>query len=152
MGHDSTHYTFAELDQTTVNITTRINFTATPNLSLQFYAQPFISKGTFSNLRRITDPQNVSYEGRFQPFARDCDGEAGGTCDPGGFDFKQLNTNAVVRWEYRPGSAIFFVWQQGRFRDIGRPSTFDGMRDYEDLFALHPNNTFLIKASYWFNY
>ena len=94
----------------------------------------------------------MSYEGRFQPFTRDCDGEAGGTCDPGGFDFKQLNTNAVVRWEYRPGSSIFFVWQQGRFRDIGRASTFDGMRDYEDLFALHPNNTFLIKASYWFNY
>ena len=151
MGADTTHYTFAELDQTTVNVTTRINFTATPNLSLQFYAQPFISKGTFSNLRRLTDPQNVSYEGRFEPFARDCEGRAG-TCDPGGFDFKQLNTNAVVRWEYRPGSAIFFVWQQGRFRDIGRPSTFDGMRDYEDLFALHPNNTFLIKASYWFNY
>src|SRR5688572_18823053 len=152
MGHDSTHYTFAELDQTTVNITTRINFTATPNLSLQFYAQPYISKGTFRNLRGLTNPQSVSYEGRFQPFARDCDGAAGGTCDPGGFDFKQLNTNAVVRWEYRPGSSIFFVWQQGRFRDIGRPSTFDGMRDYEDLFSLHPNNTFLIKASYWFNY
>ena len=94
----------------------------------------------------------MSYEGRFQPFTRDCDGNAGGSCDPGGFDFKQLNTNAVVRWEYRPGSAIFFVWQQGRFRDVGRPSTFDGLQDYQDLFALHPNNTFLIKASYWFNY
>jgi hypothetical protein len=152
-GRDSTHYTFAELDQTTVNITTRINFTATPNLSLQFYAQPFISKGTFSNLRRLSDPQNVSYEGRFQPFQRDCEGASSATaCDPGGFDFKQLNTNAVVRWEYRPGSAIFFVWQQGRFRDIGRPSDFEGMQDYRDLFALHPNNTFLIKASYWFNY
>ncbi len=152
-GHDSTHYAFAELDQTTVNVTTRINFTATPNLSLQFYAQPFISKGTFMNLRDLTDPQNVSYEGRFQPFTRDCDGAASATpCDPGGFDFKQLNTNAVVRWEYRPGSTIFFVWQQGRFRDVGRPSDFEGIQDYRDLFALHPNNTFLIKASYWFNY
>jgi hypothetical protein len=157
-GHDTTHYAFAELDQTTVNVTTRINFTATPNLSLQFYAQPYISKGTFSNLRDLTDPQSVSHAGRFQPFNHDCEGRAPGTsgytgaCDPGGIDFKQLNTNAVVRWEYRPGSAIFFVWQQGRFRDVGRPSTFDGMKDYEDLFSLHPNNTFLIKASYWFNY
>ena len=152
-GSDSTHYTFAELDQTSVNVTARINYTATPNLSLQFYAQPFISKGTFANLRDLTDPQSVSYEGRFQPFTRDCDGASSGeACNPGGFDFKQLNTNAVVRWEYRPGSAIFFVWQQGRFRDVGRPSTFDGLQDYQDLFALHPNNTFLIKASYWFNY
>jgi hypothetical protein len=152
-GVDSTHYTFAELEQTTVNMTARINFTATPNLSLQFYAQPFITKGTYTNLRELTDAQNVSYAGRFQPFQLDCDGNAGGTaCDPQGFDFMQLNTNAVLRWEYRPGSAIFFVWQQGRFRDVGRRAEFNGLQDYEDLFALHPNNTFLIKASYWFNY
>jgi hypothetical protein len=157
-GHDTTHYGFAELEQTTVNVTTRINFTATPNLSLQFYAQPFISKGTFANLRDLTDPQNVSYNARFEPFVHDCSGRAPsdtaftGRCDPRGFDFKQLNTNAVVRWEYRPGSTIFFVWQQGRFRDVARASEFDGARDYQDLFALHPNNTFLIKASYWFNY
>ena len=152
-GLDSTHYAFAELDQTTVNVTARINFTATPNLSLQFYAQPYISKGTYANLRDLTDPRNVSYDGRFQPFQLDCDGAASATpCDPGGIDFKQLNTNAVLRWEYRPGSAIFLVWQQGRFRDTGRASDYDTAEDFDDLFALHPNNTFLIKASYWFNY
>jgi hypothetical protein len=140
---DPSQYTFVGMDQTTVNLTTRVNFTATPNLSFQFYAQPYISKGTFSNPRELIDPRNPSYDARFQPVT------AG---DPGGFDFKQLNTNAVVRWEYRPGSAIFVVWQQGRFREVGEPSEFKGMRDYEDLFSLHPNNTFLIKASYWFNY
>jgi len=57
-----------------------------------------------------------------------------------------------VRWEYRPGSAIFLVWQQGRFRNVDQASSFDGTRDFEDLFSLHPNNTFLIRASYWFNY
>ena len=157
-GHDSTRYTFAELNQTTVNVTTRINFTATPNLSLQFYAQPYISKGTYNNLRQLTDPQSLSYESRFGAFTHDCEGRGSGTqgyqgaCDPGGIDFKQLNTNAVVRWEYRPGSAIFFVWQQGRFQNVGRATTFDGRQDYEDLFSVHPRNTFLIKASYWLNY
>ena len=158
-GTDSVHHTFAELEQTTVNVTTRINFTATPNLSFQFYAQPYISKGSYTNLRELSDdPRSSSYVARFKPFVYDCDGRAPGTagftgsCDPGGIDYKALNTNAVVRWEYRPGSTIFFVWQQGRFRNVNRRSTFDAQEDYEDLFRVHPNNTFLIKASYWFNY
>jgi hypothetical protein len=158
-GADTVHHAFAELEQTTFNVTTRINFTATPNLSFQFYAQPYISKGTYANLRELSDdPRSASYVARFKPFVYDCDGRAPAdtafttACDPGGIDFKQLNTNAVLRWEYRPGSTIFFVWQQGRFRNVNRPSNFDAREDYEDLFGIHPNNTFLIKASYWFNY
>jgi hypothetical protein len=154
-GSDTTHNTFAELDQTWLSVTARLNFTATPNLSFQFYAQPFITKGTYTNLRELDDPRADRYEDRYMPFLYDCGGNpaaASTACDPQGFDFKQLNTNAVVRWEYRPGSAIFLVWQQGRFRSVERASSFDGARDFEDLFSLHPNNTFLIKASYWFNY
>jgi hypothetical protein len=56
-----------------------------------------------------------------------------------------------VRWEYRPGSTLFFVWSQGREFSDGRPSDFSLGRDLGDLFERHPNNTFLIKASYWFN-
>jgi hypothetical protein len=152
VGSDTTHHTFAALEQTSASITARLNFTATPNLSFQFYAQPFVTKGTFSNLRELDDPRADAYADRYQPFLFDCDGNPGVTCDPRGFDYKQLNTNAVVRWEYRPGSAIFFVWQQGRFRSVNDPSRFEGSRDFGDLFELHPNNTFLIKASYWFNY
>ena len=157
-GSDTTHYTFAALEQTWASVTARVNFTATPNLSFQFYAQPFITNGTYTNLRELYDPRAQQYENRFQPFVHDCAGRAPsdtlfvGRCDPRGFDYKELNTNAVVRWEYRPGSAIFLVWQQGRFRNVDRASSFDGAKDFEDLFSLHPNNTFLIKASYWFNY
>jgi hypothetical protein len=158
VGSDTTHHTFAQLDQTWAIVTARLNFTATPNLSFQFYAQPYITKGTYSNLRELNDPRAESYDDRYRTFTYDCDGRAPGTqgftgsCDPLGFDYKELNTNAVVRWEYRPGSAIFLVWQQGRFHSTDRASDFDGMRDFQDLFGLHPRNTFLIKASYWFNY
>jgi hypothetical protein len=154
-GSDTTHHTFAALDQTWASVTTRLNFTATPNLSFQFYAQPFITNGAFTNLRELDDPRADRYEDRYMPFLYDCNGNpatASTSCDPRGFDYKELNTNAVVRWEYRPGSAIFLVWQQGRFRNVDQASSFDGTRDFEDLFSLHPNNTFLIKASYWFNY
>ena len=72
--------------------------------------------------------------------------------NPGGLDFKQFNSNLVVRWEYRPGSTIFVVWTQGRgdYQSLAGP---DGLRgDFSNLFQLHPNNTFLVKASYWLNW
>ena len=141
-GVDTTHYTFAHLDQSTLGFTSRINFTASPTLSMQFYAQPFMTTGTYSNWRELANPRAENYADRFKPYA-------GG--DPGGFDFKQLRSNTVVRWEYRPGSTLFFVWQQGRELSSDQPSDFNVRHDLSNMFSLHPNNTLLIKASYWFN-
>ncbi|MBX3174539.1 MAG: carbohydrate binding family 9 domain-containing protein [Gemmatimonadaceae bacterium] len=141
---DTAHVTFAQLDQWTVGITSRINYTVTPNLSLQVYAQPFASVGDFSEWKELSDtPRATRYADRFQPY--------GGGADPGGVNFKQLRTNTVLRWEYRPGSILFLVWQQGRDAFAGNPTDFSFRRDFGDLLALHPNNTFLLKMSYWFN-
>ncbi|MGH7664041.1 MAG: DUF5916 domain-containing protein [Gemmatimonadaceae bacterium] len=149
-GEPGTHYTFARLDQTTVSLTTRLSLTATPNLSLQLYAQPFMSTGTYSNWRELDDPRAEDYDARYRPF----DALAAGaeSNDPGGIDFKQFRSNAVVRWEYRPGSTIFFVWSQGRSAFDPTAAEFSPRQDLDDLFGLHPDNTFLVKASYWFNY
>ena len=140
-GVDTTHYTFAKLDQKTLSLTSRINYTATPTLSLQFYAQPFSSQGKYSNWRELDDPRADDYDNRFKPF----------TGDPGSFDFKEFRSNTVVRWEYRPGSTLFFVWQQGRQLDGAAANDFSFRRSFTDIFDTHPGNTFLIKASYWFN-
>jgi hypothetical protein len=137
-----THHTFARLDQSTLRLTSRLNVTATPTLSLQVYAQPFISTGTYTDWRELADPRAKEYGDRYQTFN-------GG--DPGGFNFKQFQSNTVVRWEYRPGSALFFVWSQGRDTFDSQASEFRFSRDTRHLFRQHPNNTFLIKASYWFN-
>ena len=141
-GVDTTHYTFARLDQKTLNLNTRINFTASPTLSLQIYAQPFMTTGDYTNWRELANPRAEKYEDRYKPYL------AG---DPGGFDFMQLRSNTVLRWEYRPGSTLFFVWQQGREFSSDQPREFSFRNDINDMFSLHPNNTFLIKASYWFN-
>ncbi|HWL39030.1 MAG TPA: DUF5916 domain-containing protein [Gemmatimonadaceae bacterium] len=141
-GVDTTHYTFARLDQSTLSLTSRINFTASPTLSLQFYAQPFMSTGTYTNWRELATPRAENYADRYQPYA-------GG--DPGGFDFKQLRSNTVVRWEYRPGSTLFLVWSQGRERSLDQGRQFDLTNDLRDMLRLHPDNTLLVKASYWFN-
>lgn len=136
-----TAYTFARLEQTTLGITTRLDYTMTPTLSLQLYAQPFVTSGDYSNLREMVNPRADRYEDRFQPYTDDT---------PEDFNFKQFRSNTVLRWEYRPGSTLFFVWQQGR-HDFRNPGTFDFGRDYSDLFRTRSDNTFLIKASYWFS-
>ncbi len=143
IGADTTHYTFARLDQKTLSLTSRINYTATPNLSLQIYAQPFVSTGDYSNWREIADARAPEYSDRFRSYT------AGG--DPGGFSFKQFRSNTVVRWEYMPGSTLFFVWAQGRELDGPDGNEFSFRRDLTDVFSQHPNNTFLVKLAYWFN-
>ena len=139
---DTTHFTFAALAQDILGITMRANMTVTPALSLQLYAQPFIASGAFSDWREMVDPRNRSYAARYAPY--------GGGADPAGFNQKQFNSNAVLRWEYRPGSVLFVVWQQGRF-DQRDPATFEAGRDLRNLFFTHPDNTLLVKLSYWFN-
>jgi hypothetical protein len=142
-----THYTFAHLDQTTTGVTTRSNYTFTPNLSLQTYTQPFISKGTYTNVRQLSaTPRAAGYNDRYAPYVN-----PSVTDNPGGFNFKALASNVVLRWEYDPGSTLFVVWNQGRqgYNGVAGDRSYRG--DVSDLFNLHPANTFLVKVSYWLN-
>jgi hypothetical protein len=138
-----THYTFARMQQRTTSVTTRIDYTMTPSLSLQLYAQPFITSGDFSRLRELADPRAAAYADRFQAYAG---------VDPEDFNFKQFRSNTVLRWEYRPGSVLFFVWQQGRGQSGVDAGSFNLGRDFTNLFKTRSDNTFLIKGSYWFSF
>jgi hypothetical protein len=141
------HYTFAHLDQTTTSATMRLNYTFTPDVSFQLYLQPFVSKGTYSNVRELSaTPRAESYDARYAPYA-----DASVTSDPGGFNFKELQSNVVFRWEYQPGSTLFVVWNEGRqgYTPVEGAQNFRG--DVRDLLRLHPANTFLVKMSYWLN-
>jgi len=142
-----THYTFAHLDQRTVSLQWRLNFIATPNLSVQIYAEPFVSKGGYSDIRELDNPRSATYAGRYQPYA-----DTSVTNNPAEFNFKQFRSNTVLRWEYKPGSTIFLVWTQGRenFAPLYGNRSYGG--DFSDLFNAHANNTFLIKMSHWFDW
>jgi hypothetical protein len=141
-----TSYTFAHLEQRTASVNWRLDYTFSPTLSLQLYASPFVSKGTYSNVRELADPRAERYPDRFQPYA-----DTAVANNPGGFNFKQFRSNAVLRWEYRPGSTLFVVWSQGRDDFESR----EGVRSFDDdfgrLFDAYPMNTFLVKVSYWLN-
>lgn len=142
-GAGVTHYTFARLDQTTVSMSTRVNYTVTPDLTFEFYAAPFVSSGTYSNVRELSaTPLAADYPGRYRPYAAPASA-------PTSFKFAELRTNAVVRWEYLPGSTLFVVWQHGRQDASNRNPGQSWGDDYRDLFAVHPENTFLVKVAYW---
>lgn len=155
-------YVFADLHPTTVSMDTRVEWTFTPTLSLQMYAQPFVATGRYENLKEFESPRTYD----FAVYGRDrgtIERSSSGvyTVDPDGsgaasafqvadpnFNVRNLRGNAVLRWEYRPGSALFFVWQQERsgFEPVGN---FEARRDIGDIFRTVPTNVFLIKATYW---
>jgi len=139
-----THYTFARLDRRTLGVTWRLNYTFTPDMSLQVYAQPFVSKGTYRNVRELARPRAKNYEDRYQPYA-----DTSVTNDPGGFNFKQFRSNVVFRWEYRPGSTLFLVWSQGRENEDPIEGNRSYFGDFRRLFSLRSSDTFLLKVSYW---
>jgi hypothetical protein len=144
----ASHYTFARLSQRTLGITARINYTLTPTMTLQVYAQPFVSKGAFSGVHELSaTPRATRYDDRYQPYA-----DTSVTGHPGGFNFKQFRSNVVFRWEYRPGSTLFVVWTQGRQGSVGAEGTDSFAGDLGNLLDLRPFNTFLVKLSYWLNY
>jgi hypothetical protein len=136
------HYIFGRIDQTTVSLTERFNYTMTPNLSLQLYAQPFVSAGAYGGFKEVADGRSIAYDARYTPFAY--------TGDPD-FNVKSFRTTNVLRWEYKPGSTLFVVWQQARENDAV-PGGFRFGRDVRDIFGVAPKNVFLVKLAYWLNY
>ncbi len=141
-----THYTFAHLNQTTTSATVRLNYTFSPSMSLQVYTQPFVSKGAYAGVRQLSaTPRADSYAARYAAYDN-----ASVTSDPGGFNFKQFQSNVVFRWEYKPGSTLFVVWNEGRQGFLSSEGTSDFSGDVRDLMRLHPANTFIVKMSYWF--
>jgi hypothetical protein len=139
---DGTHYIFGRLNQTTMRLTTRMNYTIRPTLSLQVYAQPFVSAGDYSGFKELKNGRSKSYEGRYQPFAYNANPD---------FNIRSFRTTNVLRWEYRPGSALFVVWQQGR-DDFSPLGDFQFSRNFGDLFNAPATNTFLVKFSRWLNF
>jgi Domain of unknown function (DUF5916)/Carbohydrate family 9 binding domain-like len=138
----TTRYVFARLDQRTVALTTRVNYTISPDISLQIYAEPFVSAGAYSDYKELVDGRAADWRQRYAPYAY------GGDAD---FNYRSFRTTNVFRWEYRPGSTLFVVWQQGREENVPLGSFRFG-RDFGGVFGAPASNVFLVKFSYWLNY
>jgi len=156
-------YVFGELDQTTAAMTFRGNIIFTPTMTLQLYAEPFVSTGNFLGYREIDDPRGESFADRFSDYSDDqilvdADGNVGIDVDRSGtadielgnpnFTYLSFRSNVVFRWEYILGSTLFLVWQHGRF-DVTDNQEFKFGQGLDDMFRLPSHNTFMVKVNYW---
>ncbi len=169
-------YIFAPIDQTTLSLETRLNLTLTPTLTFELFMQPLISSGRYSGLREFREPRTfdfLRYGIDVGTIARQNDGTF--LIDPDGagsassftvpdrdFNVRSLLGNAVLRWEWSPGSTLFLVWQQSRSQRIeasdydeagaARIGDFDFAGESADLFRIRPDNIFQVKVNYWLNF
>ncbi|MCD4690409.1 carbohydrate binding family 9 domain-containing protein [bacterium] len=140
-------YVFAELDRQTVDMEIRADVIFTRNLSLQLYAQPYLTIGEYSSPKRLAEPD--SYEFEDPDGIPEFDSVSIGEYD---FEYSAWNVNAVLRWEYRPGSTLYVVWKQGRssYDDgFSHGSGFEPKLSAAEMFDSEPENTFLVKLAYW---
>lgn len=159
----SVRYLNASLDQRTLSMSVRLNYTINPNLSIQYWGQPFISRGRFNEFKSITDATAKRFGDRFVPFGPEqialeegvygVDEDRDGTVDfsfgDPDFSMVQFRSNLVIRWEYVPGSEIFLVWSQDVSR-TGDPTQGLLPALGDNIFGQKPQNIFLLKATYRF--
>lgn len=130
-----TAYTFATIDQRTIDLATRVDWTVSSRLSVQMYLQPFVATGDYSDFKRLARPRSNEYVAAAEPFNPD-------------FNFRSVRGSAVVRWEFRPGSALYMVWNENRAGSEGI-GDFRLRRDLSAIPSLPSQDVFLIKMSYW---
>ncbi|MFZ0282518.1 MAG: DUF5916 domain-containing protein [Bacteroidales bacterium] len=165
--NNNERYIFASIDQRTISASLRVNFNLSPDLTLQYWGQPFIATGNYHDHKYILDPMADRYRDRFHTYTADQfipgsdsfgidenrDGSVDYDLEKDNFNFKEFLSNLVIRWEYNPGSTVYFVWSQTRrgFADTGDLDYFHDMgqmfnrQDNDEL-----NNVFLVKLSFRF--
>jgi hypothetical protein len=158
-----TRYIFGFVKTRMMSLDTRINWTFTPNLTLQLYAQPFIASGDYTSFREFARPRTiqklqfgkdvgtVTYDPVANTYRIDPDGAgpaAPFTLDNPDFTTTSLRGTAVLRWEYRPGSTLYFVWTQQR-SGYDPAGSFDFAGARSAILGNPPTNVFQVKATFW---
>jgi hypothetical protein len=164
----SDRYVFASINQETISASFRVNLNLSPNLTIQYWGQPFVASGKYYDHKYITDPIASRYEDRFMTYNdnqirysseneeylidEDVDGNTDYSFGKSDFNYNQFLSNLVVRWEYNPGSTVYLVWSQTRsyYTDQGQMNFTDNVEGLFDKGENTPHNVFLIKFSYRF--
>lgn len=157
-------YVFASINRKTVSASFRVNLNITPDMTFQYWGQPFVATGGYSDFKHITDPMADRYTDRFNLYSADqishndgsyyVDENIDGTVDysfnNSDFHVREYLSNLMFRWEYSPGSTIYLVWSQSRDY-YERSGEMDYFRNLGELFnndIAFPHNVFLVKFSY----
>jgi hypothetical protein len=159
-------YIFASIDRKTMSTSFRVNLNLSPNLTFQYWGQPFIATGKYFDHKFIIGPMANDYNDRFWTYSprqislagdnynvdENADGKTDYSFGKRDFNIQEFLSNLVIRWEYNPGSSVYLVWSQTRSGSNGS-GDLDLFNDLGDLFDSgdnKPHNVFLIKFSYRF--
>lgn len=157
-------YLFADLERQNFETIMRLNWTFSPTMTLQSFMRFYSTTGSYDRFKAFAKPDSfefdeygrdigtISRQGNTLTVDADGQGEAPqfnfGVPD---FTFSSLQANIVYRWEYRPGSALFVVWQHAKDSELEDIAAFDVWDRTNDILDSAPTNVFLMKFSYWFN-
>jgi hypothetical protein len=162
-GFAGNRYVFGNVVTKAISLSTRVNWTMKPNVTLQVYAQPFVAAGDYKSFREFaatrtdvtntygTDIGTITQNPTTKQYTVDPDGAgpaASFTFNDPNFTSRSLRGTSVLRWEYRPGSTLFLVWTQQRSGASAFGNT-EFSRDARAMLADRPDNVFLVKATYW---
>jgi len=163
---DGDRYITATIKTEMISADFRVDFSITPDLSIQYWGQPFVFAGEYSEFKRMTNTQADYYNDRFHLFTENeisydaeneifnfdenQDGNVDYSLDNPDFKVFEFRSNLVLRWEYIPGSTLYIVWSQGR-EEVEESGTFNWDNDIIDLYRNVPRNIFLVKLSYRFS-
>ena len=160
---NASRYILGTIDNHTLTASVRFDYTINPNLSIQYYGQPFISRGRYNDFKYVTNPVADRLNDRFQNYDTNqisingndfqVDDNRDGIMDYSfenpDFSYVQFNSNLVLRWEYIPGSELFLVWSQGVTSSVSSSNgLFEGFET--GILDERPQNIFLLKATYRF--
>ena len=169
-------YLFGELDRTDLSMVARVNWTFTPRLSLEFYAQPLVSAVEYDTYKQLLEPETFAFD-RFSEGTAAGTGDelrcvGGRTCEDSrhrryidfdgngvvdyaftdrDFNLRSFRATSVLRWEYIPGSTLFLVWQRRQAEKVP-VGDFDAGRDVEALFGLPATDVLILKANIWLSW
>ncbi|MFQ6676232.1 MAG: DUF5916 domain-containing protein [Fidelibacterota bacterium] len=154
-------YILARIDQKTLSADIRLNYTLTPTLSLQAYFQPFVAVGHYSRFKEFKWPRTYDFVVYGENGTSITEEDGGYLLDPTGgndddsffvadpdFNYKALVGNAVLRWEFLPGSTLYLVWTRNGY-DFRNPGNFRFRRDFAHLLNATTDNVFAVKIAYW---
>ncbi len=157
-------YVFSSITQQILKMSVRVNLSFTPNLSLQFWGQPFLAAVNYNRFKQIADPLAKEYSNRFRLYSEPSeisflggyyliDENRDGITDfqfyNPDFNLNEFKSNLVFRWEYTPGSTLYLVWSHYREYNTGL-GKWDVNENAGNLFSVMPHNVWLIKFSYRF--
>ena len=156
-------YIVGNMNQQTYGLTMKVQVNVTPDFSIQWYGAPFTSTAKFNNFKKAMTPESRVRADRFYTFSTtdreisltdgrysvQHDSEQFSFADPD-FNFNEFRSNLVARWEYLPGSTLYFVWGHSMSNRAGYfMSGWD--QNLERMFGLPATNVFMVKLNYWFN-